>query len=323
MFGKKVRIGKLAKSGSDSFETTLDDGSEEYDLIVEFDYDSGEERSYDSPGHPGSVDITTILNADTKEEMSLSGFSKEQILELTEEATQYLNDKAEGLEAEYVDHKMDEMRERDAMNFASTEEAIQYLADQLGKKVIVATEDETKNRKFLRRGPQDGTGPNNNTSTCPIAAEEETEEAVVEEEGQETYLKETMIDDTHKLVLEDEKDGKYEVEIYEITDSGQNVVKEFSFTRLEEAQAKYDELLPQEEEEPQKEEEPQGEGKMAEDLVFANSDEALQHLANLTGKKVMVAGGSKATFPCPNCGTKVLEQTKYCVKCKKKVKGKE
>ena len=26
------------------------------------------------------------------------------------------------------------------------------------------------------------------------------------------------------------------------------------------------------------------------------------------------------TFPCPTCGTKVLEQTGYCVKCKKKVK---
>jgi hypothetical protein len=26
------------------------------------------------------------------------------------------------------------------------------------------------------------------------------------------------------------------------------------------------------------------------------------------------------TFPCPKCGTKVLEQTKYCVKCKSKVK---
>jgi predicted RNA-binding Zn-ribbon protein involved in translation (DUF1610 family) len=29
------------------------------------------------------------------------------------------------------------------------------------------------------------------------------------------------------------------------------------------------------------------------------------------------------TFPCPNCGTKVLEQTSYCVKCKKKVKPKK
>jgi len=28
------------------------------------------------------------------------------------------------------------------------------------------------------------------------------------------------------------------------------------------------------------------------------------------------------TFPCPICGTKVLEQTKYCVKCKKKVEPK-
>lgn len=26
------------------------------------------------------------------------------------------------------------------------------------------------------------------------------------------------------------------------------------------------------------------------------------------------------TFKCPTCGTKVLEQTSYCVKCKKKVK---
>lgn len=26
------------------------------------------------------------------------------------------------------------------------------------------------------------------------------------------------------------------------------------------------------------------------------------------------------TFECPDCGTKVLENTGYCVKCKKKVK---
>jgi uncharacterized OB-fold protein len=25
------------------------------------------------------------------------------------------------------------------------------------------------------------------------------------------------------------------------------------------------------------------------------------------------------TFRCPNCGSKVLKKTKYCVKCKKKV----
>ena len=30
-----------------------------------------------------------------------------------------------------------------------------------------------------------------------------------------------------------------------------------------------------------------------------------------------VAGG---TFPCPKCNSKVLEQTGYCLKCKKKVK---
>lgn len=26
-----------------------------------------------------------------------------------------------------------------------------------------------------------------------------------------------------------------------------------------------------------------------------------------------------STFRCPNCGSKVLKKTKYCVKCKKKV----
>ena len=28
---------------------------------------------------------------------------------------------------------------------------------------------------------------------------------------------------------------------------------------------------------------------------------------------------NNGTFKCPECGTKVLEQTGYCVKCKKKV----
>ena len=30
--------------------------------------------------------------------------------------------------------------------------------------------------------------------------------------------------------------------------------------------------------------------------------------------------GTTGTFKCPNCGTKVLENTGYCVKCEKKVK---
>ena len=30
--------------------------------------------------------------------------------------------------------------------------------------------------------------------------------------------------------------------------------------------------------------------------------------------------GDTGTFKCPTCGTKVLENTGYCVKCKKKVK---
>ena len=28
---------------------------------------------------------------------------------------------------------------------------------------------------------------------------------------------------------------------------------------------------------------------------------------------------NNGTFKCPECGTKVLENTKYCLKCKKKV----
>jgi len=36
----------------------------------------------------------------------------------------------------------------------------------------------------------------------------------------------------------------------------------------------------------------------------------------MAAKEIMAAG----TFKCPDCGSKVLDQTKYCVKCKKKVK---
>jgi len=33
-----------------------------------------------------------------------------------------------------------------------------------------------------------------------------------------------------------------------------------------------------------------------------------------------LVGGNSDTFKCPDCGTKVLENTGYCLKCKKKVK---
>ena len=37
----------------------------------------------------------------------------------------------------------------------------------------------------------------------------------------------------------------------------------------------------------------------------------------------LLAGDNTKTFPCPHCGTEVLENTSYCVKCKKKVKKDE
>ena len=33
-----------------------------------------------------------------------------------------------------------------------------------------------------------------------------------------------------------------------------------------------------------------------------------------------IAADNTETFKCPNCGTKVLKNTGYCVKCKEKVK---
>ena len=36
--------------------------------------------------------------------------------------------------------------------------------------------------------------------------------------------------------------------------------------------------------------------------------------------KSLVSEADKGTFKCPECGTKVLKQTSYCVKCQKKVK---
>ena len=36
--------------------------------------------------------------------------------------------------------------------------------------------------------------------------------------------------------------------------------------------------------------------------------------------KELMAKANTKTFKCPECGSKVLEQTGYCVKCQKKVK---
>jgi predicted RNA-binding Zn-ribbon protein involved in translation (DUF1610 family) len=57
----------------------------------------------------------------------------------------------------------------------------------------------------------------------------------------------------------------------------------------------------------------------ANDIIFSSEDDALQYLADVVKEKLTVAANKK-TFKCPECGSKVLEQTKYCVKCKKKVK---
>lgn len=61
------------------------------------------------------------------------------------------------------------------------------------------------------------------------------------------------------------------------------------------------------------------------EMTFASEVEALQFLADISKEKIIVAKELEAkrntkTFKCPECGSKVLEQTKYCVKCKKKVK---
>ena len=55
---------------------------------------------------------------------------------------------------------------------------------------------------------------------------------------------------------------------------------------------------------------PDGTGPMKDDLACP---------CNKTDKE---AAGNTSTFPCPECGTKVLENTGYCLKCKKKVESK-
>ena len=283
------------------FETTIEVENEDLDITVEFDVLPEEKQTFDSPGYPTSIEIIKITDSETKEKIPEEGFNKKQIQSIEEEAFAYLNSTTKD-KANLADDKVREMEESkmsSEMTFASAGEAIQHLADKLGKKVVIAAEKEVKK--------------------------------------EEVNLKEVMIDKTHRLVLVDEGDGKYKVKIYEITDAGSDIVKEFGFSRLEQAQGKFEEMLPKEEteeeeeseeesleeseEENESEKEEEGEGKMAEDLMFTSSDEALQHLANLTGKKIIVAG-NKSTFPCPICGTKVLENTKYCVKCKKKVEMK-
>ena len=54
-------------------------------------------------------------------------------------------------------------------------------------------------------------------------------------------------------------------------------------------------------------------------VVSKMGDEELQSRMAAEAPEMSVEAKA-STFPCPKCGTKVLEQTSYCVKCKKKVK---
>jgi len=49
-----------------------------------------------------------------------------------------------------------------------------------------------------------------------------------------------------------------------------------------------------------------------------DSKRVAQQLVKLA--KQLIAADNTETFKCPECGTKVLKNTGYCVKCKKKVK---
>jgi predicted RNA-binding Zn-ribbon protein involved in translation (DUF1610 family) len=44
-----------------------------------------------------------------------------------------------------------------------------------------------------------------------------------------------------------------------------------------------------------------------------NLQDYLKNVLNVSEEKL------EGTFKCPNCGTKVLRNTGYCLKCKKKV----
>ena len=55
--------------------------------------------------------------------------------------------------------------------------------------------------------------------------------------------------------------------------------------------------------------------KKMEDLKFASEEEAIQHLANLTGKSIKVAKGKEPMVKCPTCKGKVMKKSGYCMKC--------
>ena len=94
--------------------------------------------------------------------------------------------------------------------FASEEEAVQYLADITGKKIIVAeTEEKTLFKPIVKR---------------------------------DLYFKEEITEDNQRVVLEKYED-MFEVELYKKKDDQWRPVQSMYFESLEEAEDAFEELI--------------------------------------------------------------------------------
>ena len=112
--GKKIKVARVprrpAASGIEIMETSISLADDEPDVMVEFEYEQPESKSWDSPGHSGSIKIIEITRTDNNVEIT-NQLDKKQIEDLMEQAKQHLADKYGDAEAEYADYLYDRMKE--------------------------------------------------------------------------------------------------------------------------------------------------------------------------------------------------------------------
>lgn len=122
------------------------------------------------------------------------------------------------------------------LRFATEEEALQHLADVTGKNIKVAG-------SVAGPGIPDGTGPMSDTEKCPIKnADDENDDEAESVEGEEVYLKEQLIDEDQKLVIEKEGD-MFETELYRKKEDKWIPVQAVYFEEYEKAEEAFEEML--------------------------------------------------------------------------------
>lgn len=126
-------------SGSGEIETRIEFGDSDQDVVVEYDWSLPRKETRDDPSESGEIEITSVKLKKNREDI-VDKLSQKDIDFLEEEIISRIPTQEE-MEADYADYTMDLERDR-KLEFASENEALQYLADFTGKKIKIASTDQ-------------------------------------------------------------------------------------------------------------------------------------------------------------------------------------